>query len=263
MSGGTADLAQRARIGAAFAAAQEYDRHARVQHKVALELVERVSALSLAADARVLEIGCGTGFLTAELVRRGIGASLIVTDLAPAMVERCQSRVGEAPALTYRALDGEQGERPVEAPFDLIVSSLTFQWFDDLPRALARLAGWLAPRGTLAFTTLAAGTFAEWHNAHRAAGASAGTPRFASADELARMAPPGTNSEIVLTRHLEPQGSARGFLHSLKAIGAGTAAADHRPLPPRVLRQVMANFEAEGAAATYEVATCLFTRAAP
>jgi len=254
------NLARRARIGAAFAAAREYDLHARVQHRVARSLAARIAALPLPPAPRQLEIGCGTGFLTAELVHRWPHAPLIVTDLAPAMVERCRARLGEAPGRHFRPLDGERGATPAEAPFDLIASSLAFQWFEDLPTALARLAGWLSPGGVLAFTTLTAGTFAEWRAAHVALGITPGTPRFPEAAGLAALCPPGVTAEIATQSLVEPQGSARAFLHSLKAIGAGTAAAGHQPLHPGALRQVIARFEDAGAMATYEVATCLLRK---
>lgn len=260
---GSESLARRARIGAAFAGARDYDHHARVQHRVALALAQLLATLPLPPAPRLLEIGCGTGFLTAELASRWPGAPLLVTDLAPAMVERCRARIGEVPGCAFRILDGEQGERPAAAPFDLITSSLAFQWFEDLPAALAHLGAWLAPGGTLAFTTLLVGTFAEWQAAHAGLGLTAGTPRFPSADELAVMIPPGLTHEMAIDTLVEPQGSARAFLHGLKALGAGTAAAGYQPLAPGALRQAMARYEAAGATATYEVATCLLTREDP
>ena len=76
------NLARRARIGAAFAAARDYDRHARVQHQVAQDLAARIAALPLPPQARVLELGCGTGFLTAELARREIGGAGVLAAAA-------------------------------------------------------------------------------------------------------------------------------------------------------------------------------------
>lgn len=257
------DLARRTRIGAAFAAARDYDLHARLQHKVALGLAERLAALPIRSHARILEIGCGTGFLTEQLARTTPGCELVVTDLAPAMVQRCRLRVGEAAGRSFRVLDAERDDCPPGDAFDLVVASLAFQWFEDLPGALARLAGWLAPGGTLAFTTLVNGTFAEWRQAHAALGLASGTPRFPSAEELAGMVPRGLAVDLTTATYQEPQGSARAFLHALKAIGAGTAATGHQPLPPGAMRQVMAGFEAAGAVATYEVATCLLRKGLP
>jgi malonyl-CoA O-methyltransferase len=76
------------------------------------------------------------------------------------------------------------------------------------------------------------------------------------------MAPAGFRADISVATHAEPQGSAPAFLKALKAIGAGTAAAAHQPLPPGALRQVMARFDEGGAVATYKVATCLLRREA-
>ena len=126
------------RIAPAFAAARAYDAHARVQRAVAERLADRIAALPLPPAPRVLEIGCGTGFLTAALHQRGLGGPWLITDLAAPMVERCRARLGTRPATTFAVLDGEHGPRPAEAPFDLICASLAFQWFADLPGLVAR-----------------------------------------------------------------------------------------------------------------------------
>lgn len=239
---------RRQRIGAAFSAAQDYDRHAGVQRTVARALAARIGALALPPAPRVLEIGCGTGFLTEALIEQGISGEWLVTDLAPAMLARCRARIGDAPGRRFTVLDGEHGPGPDGGPFDLICSSLALQWFDDLPAAAARLRGWLAPGGHLIFTTLAAETFAEWRAAHDAVGLVAGTPQFPPAAAFGPVA--------TVERHSERHASGREFLRALKAIGAGTAAAGHRPLGPADLRRVIARFDEAGAGVTYEVVTC-------
>ncbi len=242
----------RQRIAAAFAGASRYDRHAAVQRRVAQALAQRIAAMPLPPAPRVLEIGCGTGFLTEALIAQGFGGEWLVTDLASEMVKRCMARIGEAQGRQFAVLDGEHGQQPAGAPFDLIVSSLTFQWFTDLPAAVARLTGWLAPGGTLAFTTLAGRTFGEWRAAHAAEGLVAGTPQFSDVSAI-----PGAAAVEPLVEH---HPSARDFLRTLKAIGAGTPAAGHRPLSPSKMRRVMARFEAQGADVTYEVVTGLVRR---
>lgn len=245
-----------ARIASAFAQARDYDRQARVQRAVAEALADRIAALPLPPAPRVLELGCGTGFLTQALIARGIGGVWQVTDLAPAMVERCKARVGETPQRRFATLDGEYGT-PAGGPFDLVCSSLALQWFDDGPAALARMAGWLAPGGHCLVTTLGAGTFPEWRAAHAAEGLEPGTPAFPPASAFAAL--PGLSLSVA--HHAEQHADARGFLHALKDIGAGTARGGHRPLPPAALRRVMRRFEQAGAVATYEVVTCHLRRA--
>ncbi len=55
------------RIRRAFDNATCYDEHARVQRHIADRLALRIAALSMPRKPRILEIGCGTGFLTDAL----------------------------------------------------------------------------------------------------------------------------------------------------------------------------------------------------
>ena len=206
----------------------------------------------------MLEIGCGTGLLTEALLQHEIGGRWLVTDLAPDMVARCRAKLGERGELNFAVLDAEHGPRPDAAPFDVICASLAVQWFAALEPALERLLGWLAPGGHLMVTTLAAGTFAEWRAAHQAEDCLPGTPPFPPAEALAALLPGRQAAPPLVEAERANHADARAFLHSVKAIGAGTPRDDHRPLSPAALRRVMARFEAGGTCATYEVVTCHF-----
>lgn len=247
---------RRKRIARAFAQAPDYDRQARVQRLIAQGLAERIRALDLPREPRVLEIGCGTGFLTQALIDRGLGGTWTVTDIAPEMIERCRANIGETTSRHFAVLDGEHGT-PAGGPFDLICSSLALQWFEDAPAALLRMGEWLAPGGHCLVTTLGPGSFAEWRAAHEAEGLTPGTPDFPPVEAFAAIEPAGLHVET----HVEGHEDARAFLRALKAIGAGTAAPRHHPLSPRQLRRVMARFEAAGSAVSYEVVTCHLHRA--
>jgi malonyl-CoA O-methyltransferase len=234
-----------ARIARAFDAAAAYDAHAVIQRQVADWLAERIMTVASSAP-RVLEVGCGTGFLTGAVLPRLAGADWLMTDIAPAMLER---GLAKHPGVRGRVMDGEYPDLPGEAPFDLIVSSLAVQWFADLGAGLRRLADLLAPSGQLLVTTLVEGTFAAWHEAHEAEGFAAGSPVYPPVDSLKLM---GWRVE---TRRFEQRHeSAAGFLRALRAIGAGTPRDGHRPIPPGAMRRIARRFEAGGSVATYEVA---------
>lgn len=240
----------RRQIERAFSAAADYDRHARVQRLVARRLAVQIAELPLPPRPRILEIGCGTGFLTEALIEHGLGGEWLITDISPEMVERCRLRVGEGDDRRFGVLDGEYGMP--EGQFDLVCSSLAMQWFDDHASAFIRMSEWLTPGGHCIVTTLGAGSFAEWREAHASEGLEPGTPAFLPAESLGPQR---------IDRYVESHDTALDFIRALKAIGAHTASRQHRPLLPSALRRVMRNFEAGGGAVSYEVVTCHYRRA--
>ncbi len=244
------------RVTAAFDRAEHYAGHAGVQRQVAEGLAARIAALGLPEEARVLEIGCGTGFLTGALLGGGIGGEWLITDKAPGMVERCRSAAGEAPGRAFAVLDGEYGLGALEGRFGLICASMTMQWFDNLPGAVTRLVDLLEPGGHLVFNTLAGGTFGEWRAAHEACGLAAGAVAFPPADEVVATLRHFAPALLTVERHVEHHADARQFLDRLKLVGAATPRPGHVPLSPGDLKRVMAAFDAAGAEATYEVVTC-------
>lgn len=251
--------ARRESIVRAFGSARNYDGQARIQRIVAERLADRIAALDLPPNPRVLEIGCGTGFLTGALIDRGIAGDWLVTDIAPGMVRKCRDRFGEEDGRRFAVIDGEYGVSGL-GPFDLVCSSLALQWFDDQEAALARILGTLAPGGHVMFTTLGANSFAEWRAAHESIGLTAGTPRFRPARELAAMHREAHAGQSIVEPVAQQHDSAIEFLRALRDIGAQVAAPGHRPLGAGQLRQVMHAFEERGASVTYEVVTCHYTR---
>lgn len=234
-------------VADAFGRAAHYDAHAAVQRIVARRLADRIAALPLRQAPRVLEIGCGTGFLGIGLVDRWPGARWTMTDISPAMIDRARARFSGRD-IGFAVMDGEKPA--LSGKFDLICSSLTFQWFADLAGSVTRLRRLLAPGGRLAFTTLTAGSFTEWRRAH--GDLPAGTHDYPTVQALAALGLDVTVETIPMAH-----AGAREFLHSVKDIGAGTPRTGHRPLTPGQLRGVMARFEASGATASYVVATCI------
>lgn len=239
-------------------AAATYDRHAEVQRRVAGHLSDKILALSLPPAPRVLELGCGTGFVHAAIQPRLAYGEWVFSDLSPAMVAAARERFGHLPNTRFLAMDGEQ---PCLAPpdgFDLIVSSLSFQWFETLENSVATLRRLLAPGGVLAFSTMAADSFHEWRAAHSALGFAASTPDYPSPARLQALWP---DAEVSDERIIQGYGSARGFLQHLKGIGAQLPASGRHPLTAGALARVMRRFEAQGGQSTYHVAYCLLPAA--
>ena len=242
--------ARKARIGAAFAAAAEgYEASAGVQRIVARHLAEMAGRERLEPGAPILEIGCGTGLLTREIHRRWPDALLTATDLAPAMIDATARR---GLAVRLLAMDGEAPA--FEGPwFDLILSSLTFQWFEDLPAALAHLHGLLRPRGSLYFATMGAESFASWRAAHAGEGVAPGLPTYPGLADLRAMLAPFRNAFACEEHYPLDMRGGQALVRHFRAIGAHIPRSGYRPLGPAVMRRVIARFDAAGGETGYHV----------
>ena len=217
------------------AAADSYDAASPIQLHSARQLAERVSALSLPDVPRVLEIGCGTGHLTRELLPR-VGGNWIITDIAAEMVYACRTKHGAT--AKYVVMDGERPSFGRDS-FDLIVTSLAAQWFNDLPATLVALAPLLKPGGQIALATLGVGTFSEWRAAHRVAGLTAATPDYPDAVQLAGMFPAMMSATVTEELVADPNVKPIEFVRGLRAIGATATRADRTPLTAGQLRKVL------------------------
>lgn len=102
--------------------------------------------------ARVLEIGCGTGALTARLVARG--ARVTGLDQKPQMLEQARARLDGAPAgaVTWLERTASEIDSLPAATFDAVVMSLSLSEMSSTERAFVLRAALrrLRAGGTLA-----------------------------------------------------------------------------------------------------------------
>jgi len=143
------------------------------------ELFERVLALGRFTAGRALDVGCGTGRISAALAARGV--KVWGVDPAPGMLEVARARVprgvglkeGTAEALPFR--DGW---------FDAAVCWLTVHLMDR-QRAFAELARVLSPGGRLVIATFDPAHFdAFWLNRLFPSMEAADRARFPRPEEL-------------------------------------------------------------------------------
>ena len=107
-----------------------------------------LSLLALTPEARVLEIGVGTGRLAARVLPRC--AHLTGIDCSPRSLERCRENLPDSDRLTLVSGDFLTWYSPEK--FDRIYSSLTFWHFPDKRAAIRKAASLLAPGGRLALS---------------------------------------------------------------------------------------------------------------
>jgi ubiquinone/menaquinone biosynthesis C-methylase UbiE len=135
----------------------------------------------------VLEVGCGTGQLTASLAGRGF--ELTALDIGPSLVAAARRALGAA-AVTFVASSFEDFAAP-DASIDLIVCATAFHWIDPEVRfskaaRLLRPGGWLALMGTEERydDPLGAALLQLWITRSEDSGAWARQPRLTDADSI-------------------------------------------------------------------------------
>jgi ubiquinone/menaquinone biosynthesis C-methylase UbiE len=123
----------------------------RMHHQIA----DRTADLALAcvpAPRRILDVGCGTGYLLGRLAARVPQAEVLAgIDAAPAMIAVARAAAGHRPRLVVGT--AEQLPWPAAA-FDLVVSTTSFDHWADQRAGVAECARVLAPGGCLVLADL-------------------------------------------------------------------------------------------------------------
>ncbi|MCS0637833.1 trans-aconitate 2-methyltransferase [Streptomyces sp. LP05-1] len=135
---------------------QQYLRHSTLRTRPFLDLLARIPELPATAagrPARIADIGCGPGNVTALLADRWPDARITGFDVSPEMLEQAEKHhAGTTHGggwLDFRPADAAHW-KPDE-PYDLIVSNAALQWVPGHPESFPEWIAGLAPGGTLAF----------------------------------------------------------------------------------------------------------------
>jgi ubiquinone/menaquinone biosynthesis C-methylase UbiE len=111
------------------------------------DIADRCVYLALAgapSPQRILDVGCGTGYLLRRLAQRCPAATeLAGVDAAPAMVEVARKAAGDS-RLSFTVGTAEQLPCPA-GTFDLVVAATSFDHWPDQQAGLAQCARVLAP----------------------------------------------------------------------------------------------------------------------
>jgi malonyl-CoA O-methyltransferase len=154
----TPTLLDKKKIAHSFGrAAATYDSVAQLQRDVGAELFLQLPG-NLPANARILDVGSGTGFFTAQLAQCYPQAQVIGLDLAEGMLHFACSTLPDA----IHWLCGDAENLPLaDNSVDLIFSSLAIQWCNNLSQLMAELQRVLKPGGRVYIATLGPATLHE------------------------------------------------------------------------------------------------------
>jgi trans-aconitate 2-methyltransferase len=119
-----------------------YDRISAPQQAWAAEQLER---LELSGDEVVLDAGCGSGKITAELANRLPRGTVYAVDAAPSMVRHTRQTLGDRVTTSCQDLT----ELALPEPVDVVFSNATFHWIPDHDALFAALHRSMKPGGRL------------------------------------------------------------------------------------------------------------------
>lgn len=232
-------MMDKGRVAAHFSrAAKNYDAYAYVQKKMAQRLI--VMAKEKGSFYKILEIGCGTGFLTKLLAEAFPHAEIQAIDISSEMLETAKTKLADYPNVSFMMADGEA---LAGGSYDLIISNAVFQWFHDYRKAFRGMRESLQKNGWLLYATFGENTFhelklafAESYKENKISAQYESGPRFRSVDELAEYSKAeGLLGQYESTEHVEYFKSAKEFLHSVKKVGANNSATADKVLTSRRL----------------------------
>ncbi|MEI7823804.1 MAG: malonyl-ACP O-methyltransferase BioC [Chlorobiaceae bacterium] len=103
---------------------------------------------------RVLEVGSGSGAFTTELLSRCSVKSYYANDLVEESLFALQGVLDRHPVEEFHFLAGDiERQELLPSALDLVASSATLQWLDDLDGFFRNISAHLKPGGILAFST--------------------------------------------------------------------------------------------------------------
>ncbi len=125
--------------------AASYHRLSSPQLRWGLKVLER---FELRGNERIIDAGCGSGRLTAELLEKAPFGHVVAVDQSANMIAQARlelARFGSRVSF----LEADLTRFELVPPADLIFSTATFHWIHDHRRLFASMFRSLAPRGRL------------------------------------------------------------------------------------------------------------------
>ncbi|HID81434.1 MAG TPA: malonyl-[acyl-carrier protein] O-methyltransferase BioC [Chromatiales bacterium] len=208
-------------------AAGRYDELGVLQKEIGSRLFARLEYIKLQPRS-VLDLGAGTGYFTAELMRRYKKSQVVAADFALPMLHQAGKRragLFRKPGLVC----ADAGSLPfTDESFDLVFSNLMLQWCQPIEKYFAELRRVIRPDGLLLFSSFGPDTLQELRQAWREADDAVHVHEFQDMHDVgdallqAGFAEPVMDMEMLTLTYRQ----LKDLLLDLKGVGAAYAAAD-------------------------------------
>lgn len=255
--------------------AANYDKYAQVQKTMSDILIEFMVHSNKAPSEikNILEIGCGTGYLTGQLTKLFPSAHITAVDIAQGMIAETKAKFENN---SVEFICGDIEEINLDNTYDIIISNATFQWFNYMPITIKKLYTALNPRGMLCFSTFGKYTFHELNQCFDKTREEMSIKEpissgqsFYDLNELSALCEAAISNEtnddefLVQSKEIfeyEYFDNCKDFFYSIKKIGANNSNKEGRCTSPTFIKKVMERYngsyiEDNKVRATYH---CLF-----
>ena len=126
--------------------ANAYDRYSSLHREIADKLFGQV--IKEPTPSALLDVGCGTGYLTAKIKDHWPQSRIVGLDFSSGMIDVASSKHDGISWVL-----GDSNNLPfTDEYFDILISNLAYQWAGDLSGAFAEARRVLVPNGVLACT---------------------------------------------------------------------------------------------------------------
>ncbi len=168
-----------------------------------------------------MDLGCGTGFLTGELLAHSNHETTIALDIALSMLQTTQSKLADKPNIMYVCADAEQLPLAGQS-IDSVVSNLALQWCSNLEAVFTGIRRTLKPEGQLVFSTFGPQTLHELKSAWAAVDNYSHVNDFYSETQLKQFLQQAgfKNSQIKSKLYTSRYDSVWTLMQELKHLGA-------------------------------------------
>ena len=205
-------------------AAENYDQYAVLQSEVCRRLLEKLEIVKIAPQW-ILDAGSGTGTAIPALFDQYRKAQVVALDLSENMLHRC-ARHGGLFRAPHRICADIEKLPFTDDSFDLIFSSLSMQWCNDLDAVFNEVRRVLKPGGLFVFTTFGPDTLKELRQSWARVDAANHVNQFIDMHDIGDallhdgFAEPVMEAEIMTVTY----DSVDAIMADLKAIGANVTA---------------------------------------
>ena len=216
--------------------AGNYARSADFQREIAEELFHFGS---FTKPQRLVEIGCGTGFLSQHYATAFPDCHYTALDIAPGMIDEYRRGVNFGTSLVA---DGEGFSCPPNT-LDGIVSSSTIQWFSEIKTTLENYKNFLQPGGQIVISTFGPDFFREFRSCAPPQLLKA-FPHYYAPQELTDLFREVGFEKIESKRWIKTQNypDAKSMLRNMNQLGFGPLGS--APLEQGVMRRLLRDINA-------------------